>query len=313
LELLDRFRLRNPLRGRIHQLSQAFPRRGDCPRQARGPDSRYNGTRHDPTVILDGMNFDGWNTAIMAEKLWYLKRCNFFERLTPSELEFLESRSRVRTLPPRAPVYLPADQADSVLLLAEGRVKLCHLTPDGKQSILAFIDPGELFGELSLIADGTRDEYAETVEASTIVLIPGEAMQKLLEQRPDVTLGITKLIGLRRRRIERRLKNLLFRSNRERLTHLLLELVEQYGRQTADGVRLALPLSHQELANIIGSTRETVTVLLGELQSERLLTVGRRKITIRDVERLARSVQTTAPHPPQATSPPPASSLRTRP
>jgi CRP/FNR family transcriptional regulator, cyclic AMP receptor protein len=229
----------------------------------------------------------------MAEKLWYLKRCNFFERLASSELEYLESRSRIRVFPRRAPVYLPAEEADSVLLLAEGRIKLCHLTPDGKQSILAFIDPGEIFGELALFAPGPRDEYAETVDPSTVVLIPREVMQKLLDTRPDVSLGITKLIGLRRRRIERRLKNLLFLPNRDRLTHLLLELIEQYGRPVPDGVALGIQLSHQELANIIGSTRETVTVLLGELQAEGLVRVGRRKLVVRDVERLARVVNVT--------------------
>ena len=136
------------------------------------------------------------------------------------------------------PIYLPADEARSVFLLAEGRAKICHLTPEGKQSILAFIDPGELFGELALLDAPQRDEYAEAVERSTVVMIPAAAMQELMERFPNVSLGVTKLFGFRRQRIERRLKNLLFLSNRERLTHLLLELVEQYGSQTTEGIRL---------------------------------------------------------------------------
>ena len=120
-------------------------------------------------------------------------------------------------------------------------------------------------------------------------------MQQLLADNQEVSLGVTKLMGLRRRRLERRLKYLLFRSNRERLVHLLLELAEQYGRSTKNGVELGIKLSHQDLANMIGSTRETVTVVLGELQAEGRLQLGRRKIVLIDVVQLADSVRAAAP------------------
>ncbi|MBC8352171.1 MAG: Crp/Fnr family transcriptional regulator [Planctomycetes bacterium] len=231
----------------------------------------------------------------MSEKLWYLKNCPLFERLASEELQSIEARSKARLFPRGTPIYLPMDETNSVFLLASGRVKICHLTPDGKQSILAFIEPGELFGELAMLDDGPRDEYAESVEKSTVVLIPGEVMRQTMESHAGVTLGVTKLIGLRRRRIEQRLKNLLFLSNRDRLTHLLLELAEQYGVSDASGLRLRIQLSHQELANVIGSTRETVTVVLGEMQQEGLLSLGRRKIVISDLPRLASTVQRPAP------------------
>lgn len=231
----------------------------------------------------------------MSERLWYLKRCDLFQRLGQEQLSSLETRCRIRKYPRASPIYLPADLADSVLLLAEGRVKIGSFTEDGKQTILAFIEPGELFGELSLMGSEQREEYAETVDKSTVVLIPGEAMQQLLAENPEISLGVTKLFGLRRRRIERRLKYLLFRSNRERLVHLLLELAEQYGQEVAGGVELRIKLSHQDLANIIGSTRETVTVVLGELQAEGCLKLGRRKIVILDIGQLAESVNAAVP------------------
>ena len=108
----------------------------------------------------------------MAEKTWYLKQCDLFERLAPAELAQLESRCRSRKFPRNGPIYLPADQADGVLLLTAGRVKICSFTPEGKQAILAFIEPGEIFGELAIFHGGDRDEYAEAAEASTVVLIP---------------------------------------------------------------------------------------------------------------------------------------------
>ena len=168
----------------------------------------------------------------MAEKFWYLKSAQVFQRLSDDDLRTLENRSRSTTFPRGSPIYLPSERAEAVFLLASGRVKICHITPDGKQSILALIDPGELFGELAIYAEGSaRDEYAEAAEAATVVMIPGPEIQRLMEKRTDLSLGITKLIGLRRQRIERRLKNLLFRSNLERLTHLILELVELHWAQ----------------------------------------------------------------------------------
>lgn len=238
----------------------------------------------------------------MAERIWYLKRCDFFERLSLDQLSRLEGRSRVKKYPRNSPIYLPADAADSVLLLAFGRARICNFTAEGKQAILAFIEQGELFGELALFHATEREEYAEAVEPSTVLLIPRDEMQRLMEEVPDVTLGITKLLGLRRRRIERRLKSLLFRSNREKLVHLLLELAEQYGKTTRDGLLIDIKLSHQDLANIIGSTRETVTTTLGELQSEGSLQIGRRTTVLTDVRQLAVSIGVAPPVIPAAKS-----------
>lgn len=231
----------------------------------------------------------------MSEKFWYLKNCDLFTHLEPDELRQLESRSRFRQLPRNTPIYLPVEEATGVLLLVSGRVKICHTTSEGKQCILTFIEPGELFGELAIFQGGNRDEYAESVAPSALVLIPVEEIQRLMEQHADITLGITRLIGLRRRRIELRLKYLLFHSNYERLVSLLLELAEQYGQPSGDGVDLGIKLSHQDLASIIGSTRETVTTTLGELQGKGLLRVGRRQLMLLDIRRLAESINVSAP------------------
>ncbi|TWT99486.1 Global nitrogen regulator [Botrimarina colliarenosi] len=227
----------------------------------------------------------------MTEELWYLKQCDLFRRLGPDEVARLEPLCRSRTFRRGEPVYLPADQADAAMVLAEGRVKIGSLTSDGKQTLLAFIEPGELFGEMEALDGGPREEFAEAAEKSTVVLLPAEALRRLIASDPQLAMGVTKLIGFRRRRIERRLKSLLFRSNRQRLVSLLLELAGQYGQPSADppGVRLGIKLSHQDMASVIGSTRETVTVVLGELQNEGLVCVGRRKIVLTSLAALERA------------------------
>jgi CRP-like cAMP-binding protein len=227
---------------------------------------------------------------MMSDSYWFLKDCDLFAYFTDADIKGLESVSRTRDFRRGEPIYLPNEAADGVLLVAQGRVKICHSTPDGKQSILNFVDAGELFGELSLFGNCQRQEFAEAIEHSTIVLIPKTVMLNLMARHPHLNLGITKLIGSRRQRIERRLRNLLFRSNRERVVHLLIELAEKYGHRVGAGIELGIKLSHLEFASVIGSTRETVTVVLGQLQSEQLIKIARRRITILDLKSLSTEV-----------------------
>ncbi len=235
----------------------------------------------------------------MRDSFWYLKSCDLFARLSQVDIQDLESQSRMKQLKRGEPVYLPHQLADGVLLVAQGRVKICHATPDGKQSILGFIDAGEIFGELALVGGEHRDEYVETTEKTTLVLIPKTAIQRIIHRYPDLVMGVTKIIGCRQQRIQRRLRNLLFRSNRERVIHLLLELAEKYAEPNPEGYLLNIRLSHQEMACVIGSTRETVTVVLGQLQKENFLTIARRKIVLKDIGKLAAEVNEKAPTLPQ--------------
>jgi CRP-like cAMP-binding protein len=231
----------------------------------------------------------------MAGVFWHLKNGDLFERLSVADIQRLEQTSKFRQYKRGEPVYLPADLADGVLVLISGRIKLCQLTADGKQSIMTFVEPGELFGEFALVGNRSRDEYAEAVLPSQIVLIPKLEMDALMARYPDITIGITKIMGFRRQRIERRLRNLLFQSNRKRLIHLMLELIERYGERTPEGIRLGIKLTHLEMANVIGSTRETVTVVLGQLQTEKRIQVIRRQITILDLPALAAEVDEPEP------------------
>lgn len=231
----------------------------------------------------------------MDPKHWYFKDSRLFEQLDAAEIARLESCSRMQVFPRKSLVYLPSDRSNAVFLVTSGRIRLYHITSEGKQTVLTFIEPGEIFGEFSLFGQVSREEFAEAMEKSTVVMIPGPEVQRLMETQPSVTIELTRLMGLRRQRIERRLKSLLFRSNRDRLIFLLLELAERYGGKSETGVTLGIRLSHQELASMIGSTRETVTVLLGELQLEGCLLVRRRQITLTNLPQLAAAIDEVPP------------------
>ncbi len=229
-------------------------------------------------------------TKKMRDSYWHIKNCNLFEQVSHEDIKWLESRSKMRKLKRGEPVFVPAQMSTPILLVVSGRIKTCYLTPEGKQSILSFIEPGEIFGELALVGGNVSSEHAEAAEATTLIAIEVNDLQAILHKYSSVSFGITKLIGLRRQKIERRLKNLLFRSNRERIIHLLLELAETYGEETPDGLSLGIKLSHQEIASLIGSTRETVTVVLGQIQLEGKIKTARRRIVIKDLQSLAEEV-----------------------
>lgn len=226
--------------------------------------------------------------ALMAGPIWYLKTCDLFERLSDTEAERLNRRALVRRFKKKSVIYAPSEEGQTVLVLAKGRVKIFDLTHDGRETILAFIEQGELFGELAALDGHPRREFAEAVEECEILAIPGEDFLTLLESRADLALSVTKLVGLRRQRIETRLRNILFLPSRPRLIRAIVELVETHGDKRGDCHTIRFNLSHQDLAGLIGVSRETVTLTLGQLQSERLIVVERRRVTVVNLDRLRR-------------------------
>ncbi len=226
----------------------------------------------------------------MPEQIWHLQYHDFFSQLDAETIRRLESKSRTRTFSAGALIGLPGNSSESIFVVARGIVKISHITVDGKESIHGFISQGEIFGELSVLGDQETEERVHAVEPCSIIMIPAREVRDVMDQNSGLVLKLTKLIGLRRHRIERRLKNLLFTSNRQRLVHLLLDLAEQFGVDEGDQIRLKIKLSHQDLASLIGSTRETVTILLNQLKAEGAIETGRQKILLKRPHRLANSV-----------------------
>lgn len=228
----------------------------------------------------------------MNDRFWFFKRCPLFDRLTPAESQRLEANSRFRSFAQKEAVYLPGEPGSTVLLLARGRIKIKAVTPDGRESILAFIHEGELFGELAIIDGAARTEFAEAVVPSQVLAVLRDDIVWLMSRRADVAMHVTKLLGFRLRRIENRLRNILFRSNRERVIALLLELMETHGEPRSDGCEIGMRLTHQDLANLIGATRESVTVTLGQLRHEGLIDIHRRRIRLLKPSRMRTEIET---------------------
>lgn len=222
----------------------------------------------------------------LKSKLWYLKRIDLFRDLSEVELQEIDRISRMITVKKGQPLYLPGDPGTSVFLLKVGRVKLSRLSPEGKEFILDLIEPGEIFGELSLVGEGPQETIAETLEDSLLCIIQRGDFEALLRRKPDLALRVTKFIGLRRKRIESRLEDLVFKDIPGRLAALLLQLAKDYGVLDRRGILLGIKLSQRELANLIGASREMVNHALSEFRRKRLIDVEGRQIVILSQEAL---------------------------
>ena len=224
----------------------------------------------------------------MTSKLWYLKQIDLFSELSDQEIQEIASLSRMEAVKKGEFIYFPDDPSDSVYLLKEGRVKVSRLSEDGREVTLAILRPGELFGELALADEGPRETIAEAIDDSLLCVINKADFERTIKGRPGLALKVFKLVGLRLRRLETKVEELVFRNVPSRLAQLLIRLAKEYGRPSQDGTILGLSLSHRELANLVGSTRETVTLVLNDFRKQGIIEIYRRRILIKkELEKIA--------------------------
>lgn len=213
-------------------------------------------------------------------KLWYLKKIKLFSSLSEDEMAEMGRITSMESVKKRQPLYLPGDPGDNVFLLKSGRVKVSQISEDGKEFTLAILEPGEIFGELEVFEGTQRDTMAEALEDTSICVIKKRDFEELLKKRPDLTLRLTKMIGLRLRRLESRITDLVFKDVPSRLAHLLLRLSGEFGVRDGAAIRLTIGITHQQMANLIGSTRETVTAILGDFKRQGLISLDERRVVI---------------------------------
>ncbi len=220
-------------------------------------------------------------------KVWYLKHIRLFDDLSPAEIQEMERITRMQEVKKRQPLYLPGDPSSNVYLLKQGRVKIASTAPSGKEITFDILEPGEVFGELDVLEDSPRTTSAEALDDTLICVIRREDFNRYLAMHPNMTVQLTKLIGLRLKKIQSRVEDLVFRDVPARLAHLLLELSKTDGDSDGSGIRIRAKLTHQEMANLIGCSRETVSATLGLFREEGLIRMDGRSITIVDVQRLS--------------------------
>lgn len=217
--------------------------------------------------------------AATRGKLEYLSASELFGDLNPTEMQELD-RMTTMTSCRRGKVFFESGQVAEVLfLLKRGRVTLYRLNAEGKRLVTASVDPGTLFGEMPLLGQSMYGSYAEATEDCLLCVMGREDLQQLLVRKPTVALRVVELLSRRVGELEARLESMVFKGVPARLAAVLLKSADPAGPAT-------IRISHQDLADMVGTYRETVTRILDEWQQQGLIGLGRMRITIADLAAL---------------------------
>ncbi|MFD2673261.1 Crp/Fnr family transcriptional regulator [Marinicrinis sediminis] len=214
-------------------------------------------------------------------KLSYLSKISLFEALTMDELKEIEQLTPMSTIQRGQLIQSPDSFREGLYMLKEGKLKLYKLHPDGKQFIVSVLGSGNVFGEIDSFSLGTRDTFIETMDETILCSIGKEQFEQFLIDRPHLTVRIMKELSRLLKERDAMLAQLALGNVRERILHLLQTLAEKFGVRDEGYSKIDMPLTHQEIASMIGSTRETVTMVLNELCRNDQIKTGRMSVYVR--------------------------------
>ncbi|GAA1913727.1 Crp/Fnr family transcriptional regulator [Nocardioides lentus] len=185
-------------------------------------------------------------------------------------------------------LFREGDSGDKLYVVLEGKVKLGRTSADGRENLLAVLGPGQMFGELSLFDPGPRSATVTAVTDSRFASLSHEDLLRWLEGRPTVARGLLSQLAARLRKANDVVADLVFSDVPGRVAKALLDLADRFGRTADDGVHVHHDLTQEELAQLVGASRETVNKALADFASRGWLRLEPRSVVIMDIERLGR-------------------------
>jgi CRP/FNR family transcriptional regulator len=206
------------------------------------------------------------------------RRVQIFSGLTPDEMSRIAAHARSFRKARGEFVYMPGDRADFVYILKQGRIKLSVLSESGKEIAIDIIEPGEIFGEFALVDESPRSNMAQALDDILVWVFSKHDFTRLLTSQPKLALSYIRLVGDRRRRMEKKLSDITSKAVSGRVCELLHELAT-----TADEVEseYLVPLTHHDVASLIGAARQTTTTVLNELERRGIIELGRGWIRVK--------------------------------
>lgn len=220
-------------------------------------------------------------------KYWHLRNHKLFSVLNNRQIEELCIIVSYKKAHKGEIIYFADEAVKRIYFLKKGTIKIAEMGENGNESIREILRPGDLFGEITLDQSDGSPEYAQAVSKEVVICsFMLEDFEKLLTEYPGLALRFTKFVGFRLKRLRNNYSNLIFKDVRTRLLAFLKDWAEREGKVTDAGVLIENYLTHQDLAGLVCSTRQTVTQLLNELESKGSLRYSRKEILITDMNRL---------------------------
>lgn len=221
--------------------------------------------------------------AKRTQKVEFLRAIDIFRDLAPDEVAAVERSTRMSTMPKGRVLYHQGDTAQGLFLLKQGKIRLSQYTASGKKLDLAILEPGTFFGEMPMLGVRRRHASAEAVEDCLVCVMSEADIERLVLSRPQVALRMLEVMGHRLAEAEDQLQDLAYRTVPARLAAVLLRLASA-SDQLIEGI------SHQELGDMVGAYRETVTKVLDEFQAAGYVELGRRRIRLLDRDGLTKAL-----------------------
>lgn len=207
--------------------------------------------------------------------------------LPVNQEEFLNRYVQMKSYPRSTFIYNPGENADWIYFVLEGVVKTGTFNEDGKEVIKNILYRGEMFGELGLSGMIERPDFAATLKQGVeIMRIPVNILKDLIKRKPDIGLRMIEKLGERITRSERRLEQLVFDDARTRIIGFLVEQADKSGMKFGDETLIRHGFTHQDMANITGTSRQLMTIVLNDLKKENMINFDRSSILIRDLDQL---------------------------
>lgn len=206
-----------------------------------------------------------------------LQRVPLFSQLSAVELQRVVDVARERAYPRNSVILFEDDPGDALYVVANGQVKVVLIGEDGREVILSVMGPGEFFGEMSLLDDEPRSAHVIAMEDSSLAVLRREDFEGLLTSSPQIALALLRELSRRLRRADEKVGSLVLLDVQGRVARLLLDMAGEEG-----GERITRRLTHHTIAQMIGSSRETVSRTMRDLTDKGLIAVQRRDIVIRD-------------------------------
>jgi CRP/FNR family cyclic AMP-dependent transcriptional regulator len=219
-------------------------------------------------------------------KAGLLREVDLFAGLSLAELKEISRTLPMTTCQTGGLVTSPDVDDERLYIVKRGRVRLYRLTPDGKQLTLDILDKGRIVGRMSWLAQELTDVYAEAIEDAVICSFTPRELQRLIDRFPSIGLNIIRYLSDRLAASEREREVMAFRSVEQRLATRLLELADRFGLPEAGGTAIDARLTQQELADMIGTSRETLATTISSLRERKVLQMESHRVVLLDLDAL---------------------------
>ena len=224
-----------------------------------------------------------------SEKLGLLSELQLFAGLSEADMQAIGHATTMTHCVRGQQILSPDDPPDRIHIIKKGRVRVYRVTPDGKQLTLDIYEKGTILGDMSLLGqDRLPEAYADAIEDGVICTITPDELRRLIEHHPLIGVNVIRYLSRRLQVAERELEAMAYQRVDQRLARKLLDLAQRFGVSTLRGTLIEARLTQQELAEMIGATRETLAHTLADFRRQGLLDTGHHQVVIRDAERLAK-------------------------